>query len=89
MKRTKCVTALVSGANFVKAFAFLTLVAVVAGPAMAQGTSIDIPDTGISWSGIGDEIMDAIKEPLLAGIGIGIAIWLAMLAPRLLKRTAK
>lgn len=76
-------------ATYVRAFTFLSLVALASPSVLLAQTGIEIPDSGVDWTGIGDEIMNTIKVPLLAAIGVALAIWLVLLCLRIVKRAAR
>lgn len=71
------------------AVAVVAIAAVSPVSAAADPVTVTIPDTGLDWSNMSDSIMGAIAEPLGIGIGCGLAVWLVMLAVKLLKKPVK
>ncbi len=69
--------------------AVLTLFAMT-GSVFAQeptAIAVTIPTT-LDWSDAGSQIMAALSPAITAGIGVALAVWICVMAIRVLKRSA-
>ena len=50
---------------------------------------VTIPDLGIDWAGTMSSVMTTVKPAIIAAIGVGLAVAVAYVAFRFLKRGVK